>query len=159
MRTVASPALAGNILCVCCGGDAGRFAIGLALPGPGKSETPERVWENRKDFPYVPSPLARGEHFYFVNDAGFAGCYHARTGKRVWFERIAEGFHASPLAIDDKIYAASTAGDVYVLAAEPTYGLLARNELGEMIRATPAVADGRLYIRGARHLYCFGKGR
>src|SRR5262249_6646628 len=140
MRTVASPALVGDILCVCSGGDAGRFAIGLALPGAGNAG-PQRVWENRKDFPYVPSPLARGEHVYFVNDAGFAGCFHAPTGKRMWFERISDaGFHASPLLIDGKIYAANVAGDVYVLAAEPTYRLLAHNELGEVIRATPAVA-------------------
>jgi outer membrane protein assembly factor BamB len=160
MRTVASPALAGGTLCVCSGGDAGRFAIGLALPGPNDKGVPERVWENRKDFPYVPSPLTRGEHVYFVNDAGFAGCYHARTGQRVWFERLADGgFHASPLLIDGKIYASSIAGDVYVFAAEPTYRLLARNELGETIRATAAVANGRLYIRGDRHLYCVGKNR
>lgn len=159
MRTVASPALAGDTLCVCCGGDAGRFAIGLALPVAGKRETPERVWENRKDFPYVPSPLARGDHFYFVNDAGLAGCYHASSGKRAWLERLGDGFHASPLLIDDKIYAVSTAGELYVLAAQPTFRLLARSDLAETVRATPAVAEGRLYIRGARHLYCIGKGR
>ena len=71
MRTVASPALVGDILCVCSGGDAGRFAIGLALPGPGNTGMPQRVWENLKDFPYVPSPVTRGAHVYFVNDAGF----------------------------------------------------------------------------------------
>jgi outer membrane protein assembly factor BamB len=160
MRTVASPALAGDILCVCSGGDAGRFAIGLGLPGPGNGDVPKRIWENRKDFPYVPSPVARGEHIYFVNDAGFAGCYHAPSGKRVWFERLADtGFHASPLVIDGKIYATSIAGDVYVFAAESTFQLLARNELGEVVRATAAVADGRLYIRGEQHLYCIGKSR
>src|SRR5205823_3887582 len=104
--------------------------------------------------------LARGEHFYFVNDAGFAGCYEVKTGKRVWFERLADtGFHASPLLIGGKVYAAHITGDVYVFAAEPTYRLLARNELGETIRATPAVAGGRLYIRGEHHLYCIGKSR
>ena len=161
MRTVASPAQAGNILCVCSGGDSGRFAIGLALPGAGTTNAPQRLWDNRKDFPYVPSPLARGEYFYFVNDAGMAGCYHARTGKRVWFERLDDaGFTASPLVVSGKVYAASTAGDVYVFAAEPTFQLLARNELDEGIRATPAVADGRLYIRGEHHLYCIGnKGK
>jgi outer membrane protein assembly factor BamB len=160
MRTVASPALAGDLLCVCSGGDAGRFAVGLALPGPGKTDAPERVWENRKDFPYVPSPVTRGEHIYFVNDAGFAGCYHARTGARVFFERLADaGFHASPLLIDGKVYAVSIAGEAFVFAAEPTFRLLARNDLGEATRATPAIAGGRLYIRGARHLYCIGKQR
>jgi len=160
MRTVASPALVGDILCVCSGGDAGRFAIGLSLRGPGSADAPQRLWENRKDFPYVPSPVARGEHFYFVNDAGLAGCYHARTGNRVWFERLSTaGFHSSPLVIDGKVYVTNVAGTVYVFAAEPTFRLLARNELGEVVRATPAVADGRLYIRGERHLFCIGKSR
>jgi outer membrane protein assembly factor BamB len=158
-RTVASPALAGDVLCVCSGTSGGRFAIGLDLHSPSSTESPPRLWENRKDFPYVPSPLALGEHIYFVNDAGSAGCYHARTGKRVWFERLADSFYASPLLIDGKVYAASTAGDVYVFAAEPTFRLLARNALDETIRASPAVADGRLYIRGNRHLFCIGNSR
>jgi outer membrane protein assembly factor BamB len=158
MRTVATPALTGDVLCVCSGGDAGRFAVALALPGAGSAEAPRRLWQNRKEFPYVPSPVARREHFYFVNDAGFAGCYQSHTGKRVWYERLGDaGFHASPVVIDGKIYAADLAGAVYVLAAEPTFRLLARNELGESVRATPAVADGRLYIRGERHLFCIGK--
>lgn len=158
LRTVASPALLGSILCVTSGGDAGRYAVGLALPGAGKSDAPRRLWDNRKDFPYVASPLAHGDHIYFVNDTGFAGCYHARTGKRVWYERLADaGFHASPLLIDGLIYAPSTAGDIYVLAAEPTYRLLARNELAEVTRSTCAVAGGRLYIRGERTLFCIGK--
>src|SRR5262249_6890582 len=117
MRTVATPALVGDTLCVCSGGDAGRFTIGLGLPRPGSADAPQRVWENRKDFPYVPSPVARGEHVYFVNDAGFAGCFHAATGKRVWFERIADRFHSSPLLIDGKVYAITISGDVHVFAA------------------------------------------
>ena len=51
----------------------------------------------------------------------------------------------------------STAGDVYVFAAMPKFEVLARNELGEVIRATPAVADGRLYLRGGVHLCCIGR--
>jgi len=156
LRTVASPSLAGDILCVCSGGDAGRFAIGLNLRDP---DAPQRAWENRKDFPYISSPLARGEHIYFVNDTGIAGCYNARSGERVWFERIADSFYASPLLIDGKIYVITAAGDVFVLAAEPTFRQLARNALGEVVRATPAVADGKLYIRGERHLFCIGKSR
>jgi outer membrane protein assembly factor BamB len=157
-RTVASPTLVGDVLCVCAGGDAGRYAIGLDLKGATTKTPPPRLWENRKDFPYVPTPLAHGEHIYFVNDAGLAGCYHARTGKREWLERASDaGFHASPLLIDGKIYAANVAGDVYVLDASPMYRLIARNELGEVIRATPAVAGGRMYVRGERTLWCVGK--
>ncbi len=163
LRTVASSAFARGVLVACSGDGAGdRMAVGLALPGfaDAKNDTPARLWENSKDFPYVPCPLARGEHFYFVNDAGWAGCYNARTGKRVWFERLTEDrMTASPLLIDGKVYAVSEPGNVFVFAAEPQYRLLARNEVGERVRATPAVSDGRLYIRGERHLFCFGKGK
>ena len=158
MRTVASPALVGNVLCVCAGGDGGRFAIGLALPATSDEKTPKKAWENRKDFPYVPSPLAHGEHVYFVTDAGFAGCFRGDTGAKVWHERIpGAAFNSSPLLIDGHVYAISTTGDVYVFAAEPKFHMLSQNELGETIRATPAVAGGRLYIRGEKHLFCVGK--
>ena len=156
MRTVATPAMNGDILCVCSGSATGRMAIGLALPGSSGGML-QQLWENRKDFPYVPCPLTRGEHFYFVNDIGVAGCYEAKTGKRVWFERLGEGgFHSSPLLIDGKVYAISIPGDLYVFAAEPKFQLVGRSELGEPVRATPAVANDRLYVRGERHLFCIG---
>jgi outer membrane protein assembly factor BamB len=162
LRTVASTALSSDGVLIACSGDGSgdRFSAAVALPGAGKSAAPRSLWEStKKEFPYVPCPLAHGEHFYCVNDSGYAGCYEVRTGKRLWFERLAEEtFYASPLLIDGKIYAASDSGDVYVVAAEPKYRLLARNDLGgEHIRATPAVANGRLYVRGERNLFCIGK--
>ena len=117
------------------------------------------LWSNNKDFPYVPCLLTRGEHVYFVNDAGFAGCYEAKTGKRVWFERMESNVHftASPILIGDKVYAPSEEGDVFVFSATPdTYTLLAKNHLGDRLMATPAVANGRLYIREQNQLFCIG---
>ncbi len=159
LRTVASSVVSGDVLLACAGDGAGdRLSVGIALPVPGKSDAPQRLWDNRKDFPYVPCPLVRGEYFYFVNDSGYAGCYHAKSGKRVWYERLEDGrFSASPLLIDGKVYAFGESGEAYVFAAEPTYRLLAQNTVGEAVRASPAAADGRLYVRGARHLFCYGK--
>ena len=103
-------------------------------------------------------PLIKGEHVYFANDLGRAGCFVGKTGKKVWFETIDSAFYASPIMIDGNIYAASERGAVYVFPADPTeYQQLARNNLGETIRATPAVANGALYIRTEKHLYCIGK--
>src|SRR5207302_10033277 len=115
-----------------------------------------------KDFPYVPSLLFFQDHLYFVNDLGMAGCFEAKTGAKKWFKRITEpkiGFTSSPVLIDGKIYAADEEGEVYVLAATPTFNLLATNSLGERVRATPAVANQRLYIRGKDHLFCIGQGK
>ena len=129
------------------------YAISLSAKGVG-----EKVWQNKKDFPHVPCCLTSGAHIYFVNDRGFAGCFEAKTGKRIWLERLPDAtFISSPVLIDGKVYAASEQGDVFVFAASPTFKLLARNNLEETIRATPAVADGGLFIRGQRHLFCIGK--
>jgi outer membrane protein assembly factor BamB len=59
--------------------------------------------------------------------------------------------------IDGKVYAPSEQGDVYVFEAAPTYKLLAKNSLGEPVFASPAVANGRLYVRGRQHLFCVGR--
>lgn len=157
LRTIATPVVVEGILMFSSGDGGGdRQAYGVALPA--KDGLPKSIWQSKKDFPYVPSMLGRGSHLYFVNDLGFAGCYDAVKGERVWFERMPGAkFTASPVLVDGKIYACSEEGDVFVFAAEPAFKLLARNSLGEMVRATPAVADGRLYIRGATHLYCIGK--
>ncbi|MSU80353.1 MAG: hypothetical protein EXS16_19955 [Gemmataceae bacterium] len=158
LRTVASSTFANGILIACSGDGSGdRHMAAVALNGFGKEARPDQLWKNEKDFPYVTCPLTRGEHVYFVNDGGYAGCYVLKTGKKVWQERIPDAkFYASPLLINGCIYAASDQGDIYVIAAEPTaYKLLARNILGEQIMTTPAVANGTLYIRTKSHLYGF----
>ncbi len=155
LRTIGSSMVADGLLCVFAGDGGGeRHVCALDLDGA----APKIAWQSKKDFPYVPCCLSHGPHLYFVNDHGQAGCFEARTGKKVWFERLPDAtFSASPVLIDGKIYAASEQGDVFVLAADPTYALLARNALGELIRATPAVSDGRLFVRGQKHLFCISK--
>jgi outer membrane protein assembly factor BamB len=153
LRTTATPVLSDNIVIACSGdGNGPRHMVAVKL-----GTTPTKLWENLKDFPYVPTPLAWGKHVYFVNDKGSAGCYEIATGKRLWLERLAGEFSSSPVLIDGKIYAVNEDGEVFVIAATPTYQLLATNVLGEPVRATPAVADNRLYIRGKSHLFCIGK--
>jgi outer membrane protein assembly factor BamB len=158
LRTTGSPIAAHGMIFACSGDGGGpRHMVAVRLEGTGPATRPVLAWENKKAFPYVPTLLARGEHLYFVNDKGIAGCYVAKTGEPVWSERLGGSLVSSPVLIDGKIYAATEDGDVYVLAAEPTYRLLAKNTLGERVVATPAVADNRLFIRGQSHLFCIGK--
>lgn len=160
LRTIGAPVHVDGMLLACSGdGGGARQAAAVALNGSGKKAQPKQMWNNIKDFPYVPCVLNKGQHLFFVNDAGTAACYEIKSGKRLWQERIPDAaFTASPVMIDDKIYAASEQGDVHVFAADPAaFRPLAKNSLGERIRATPAVADGRLYIRTQTTLYCIGK--
>jgi outer membrane protein assembly factor BamB len=137
-------------------GDGVPGAVAIQPGGKGELSKSNLVWQNRRSLPYVPTMLSRGEYVYFVNDKGVAYCVEAATGKSMWEERLGAGMSASPILVNDKIYAAMEDGDVYVFAAEPTYKLLAKNSLGEPMSATPAVANHRLYLHTKTHLYCIG---
>ncbi|MCS7159697.1 MAG: PQQ-binding-like beta-propeller repeat protein [Gemmatales bacterium] len=158
LRTVASPILAqGLILATSGDGGGSRHAVALRPGDKGAVPDSHVVWENKRFLPYVPTLLARGEYVFFVNDAGIAGCIRAATGERVWMERLEGGgsFSASPILVGERIYAVSEEGEVFVFAARPTFRTLGRGRVGEQVFATPAVADGRLFIRGRQHLFCF----
>jgi outer membrane protein assembly factor BamB len=152
---VASPVAAAGLVVACAGdGDGSRHLIAVRPGGKGPASV---AWEDRKAFPYVPTPLALGDHLFSVNDAGVAACHVVATGEEVWSRRLGEPVTASPVLVDGKVYAAGEDGDVFVFPAATTFTLLAKNALGEPVFASPAVADGRLFIRGKEHLFCIGR--
>ena len=119
------------------------------------------LWEKRKgSFAYVPCMLVAGDLLFTVHDGtGTAGCYEAATGAEVWTQRLNGGFRSSPVLIEGNVFLANDDGDVYVFPASRRFESRARNKLGERVMASPAVADGRLYIRGKEHLFCIGRAK
>lgn len=123
------------------------------------------VWENDARL-YVPSLVIKDGYLYGVLDEGIAMCWQAATGEPMWKSRLGGTFSSSPVLVGDKIYVTNEAGDFFVFAADPTkFERLAKNQIGEEVLATPAIAAGRIYHRvahrdenGARQevLYCFG---
>ena len=115
------------------------------------------AWCQKKAAPYNPSFLVYGEYCYVLYDMGFFGCYDARTGKEIYErQRIGPGataFTASPWAYNGKIFCLSEDGDTFVIAAGPEFKLLGKNSLGEMCMATPAIANGSLFLRTESKLY------
>ncbi len=163
LRTVASPIAADGLVFATAGDGRGdREMIAVKLGGKGDVTRTHLAWEKNKNTPYVPTPLAHKGHLYVVNDDGLAACYVAKTGAEVWRERLDRNVgkvSASPVLIDGKVYAFDVRGNVFVFAASPTFELLARNAVGESVFSSPAVADGRLYVRGSKHLFCIGKAK
>jgi outer membrane protein assembly factor BamB len=158
LRTVGSPVAGAGLLFANSGdGSGARHTVAVRPGSKGADTSHNLVWEQKRDLPYVPCYLTRGTYLYSVTDKGMAGCREAATGKVVWHERLGGDVSASPLLIDGKVYACGEDGEVYVFAAEPTFRLLATNTIGEPITATPAVADGRLFIRGKNHLFCIAR--
>jgi outer membrane protein assembly factor BamB len=158
LRTVASPIYADGMIIASSGdGDGSRHTIAIKATGSEDGAGSHPVWEQSRTLPYVPTMLATGGHVYFVNDLGLAGCLVAKTGQTVWTQRLGGNFSASPILVDGKIYAANENGTVFVFPASSKFELLAKNEIGEAVVATPAVCDNRLLIRGQAHLFCIGK--
>jgi outer membrane protein assembly factor BamB len=126
----------------------------LTLPG-GKESSDAIVWSKQRGGVYLPSPLVYGEHLYTINNNGVMTVYTAKTGERVYQQRVGEGgsFTASPIAAAGRLYISTEDGDVYVVKAGAQYELLAKNPIGEPILATPALAGDSLIVRGAKHLF------
>jgi outer membrane protein assembly factor BamB len=105
---------------------------------------------------YVPSPIAAGDHFFVVSDVGYLSCLEAKTGKRLWAQRLGRHHSASPVSAGGLLYFPDDDGTTWVLKAGPKFEVVAKNPLGEECYASPAVAHGELFLRTVGHLYCVG---
>jgi len=131
----------------------------LTLP-EGKDSSEFIAWSKQRGGPYMPTPIVYGELLYTCSNQGVLTAYNAKTGERVYQERLGGtggAFTASPVASEGKIYLSSEDGDVFVVKAGPKYELLAKNPVGEVMMATPAISDGLLIVRTVSHLYAFGE--
>jgi outer membrane protein assembly factor BamB len=167
--TVPTPIIGGGLVIVTNGyrGVQPIFAIrpgargDISLKGDETSNA-SIAWSTKRGGPYMPTPLIYGEHLYVCLNNGTFAAYKLASGERLYQERLGGkggAFSGSPVAADGKIYLPSEDGDVFVVKAGPTYELLATNPVGEVLMATPAIADGTLYIRGLKHLVAIREAR
>lgn len=142
----------------------GRGGPTLAIrPGGRGNVTDTHVaWKAPKGSPFVPSPIVYRGQLYMVNDmAAVATSYEAETGEVLWQGRLGqarrEGFSASPVALDGKVFFTNDDGETFVLKAGPEFELLHVNRLGEKTLASPALVEGRWYFRTEDHLVAIGQ--
>ena len=136
-------------------------AIKLAEAKGDITDTPAIAWTYDRDTPYVPSPLLYGDVLYFLKgNTGVLSAFDAKTGKPHYALQRIEGVpnvFASPVGADGKVVILGQDGAAAVLKHGPTYEVLATNKLEDKFDASPALADGEIYLRGYRYLYCVGK--
>jgi outer membrane protein assembly factor BamB len=153
-RCVSSPIVAGGMVLVSCGqGGAGKLLIAARPDDKGVKE----VYRLEQSIPNVPTPVVAGDLLFLWQDRGIVSCYDLATGKQNYRERAGGDYHSSPVRIGNRIFGVSRNGDVVVLAADRQFQVLARNALNEACHATPAVANGRLYLRTEASLVCVGQ--
>jgi outer membrane protein assembly factor BamB len=143
------------------GGRGGIGAIAVKAGGRRDVTTTRRLW-TQKVGSRVPSPVLHEGHLYWVNDqGGMANCLKADTGEIVYQQRLpgAGLTYASAVAADGKLYVVTRQGGTYVLAAQPKFTQLARNQIEDdrsIFNASPAVDRGQLLLRSDQYLYCIG---
>ena len=140
--------------------NSGRASVlSIDLAGSGRRDENAIRWQYHKGFPLVPSPLLYEGLIYLLKGGGILTTLDPSTGDEVKVGRLREAidvYYASPVAGDGKIYTASEGGKVSVIEAGPEWSVLSTTDLDETIMATPALCDGRIYIRTERSLYAFG---
>lgn len=157
MRTVGSPIEAGGHIfgSTGSGGYSGNYIVAVK---PGSDAALAFSIKNGSNFkaPYVPCLIADGNLVFCMYDRGFASCIDAETGDIHWIQRTGAALSGSPVRVGDRIFCVDEDGVVLVFAASKEYRLLGKSELGEESRSTPAVANGRLYLRTYSHLISVG---
>jgi outer membrane protein assembly factor BamB len=117
------------------------------------------LWRESKQLPYVPSPLHYRGLLYLVKNGGILSCRDAETGRELNRGRLKDtgDYYSSPVAGDGKVYLLSRGGSLTVITAESKWKVLATADFGEESFATPALVDGRIYLRAGETLYCCGE--
>jgi outer membrane protein assembly factor BamB len=153
-QCIPSPVAVGNLLVAC----SGESTLAIKLDGATGDLTKSNVaWSNKKARAFLPSPVLYEGLVYLPLDKDFVLCLDAKTGKQHWKERLGDQFYASPVAGAGRVYIPAHEGIIRVVQAGPMFELLAENDLGEKVVASPALSNGQIFIRGEKHLFCIGE--
>jgi len=140
-----------------CGEGSGNNSVVALKPGDKNGAKPEVVYKvGKTSAPYVPSLINHGNLVFLWGDKGIVSCIDGATGNVHWRERVGGNFSGSPVRIGDRIVAISAEGEVVTLAAAKEFKVLSRIALDDVSRSTPAIADGRMYLRTQSKLYSVG---
>jgi outer membrane protein assembly factor BamB len=132
------------------------YAIRTDAAGDLNEKKDAIAWQQEKAGNYMQTPLIDGGLAYFCYDNGVFTVFELKNGERIYQQRLGggtSGFTSSPVAAGGKLYVTNEEGHTYVIGLGREFKILAENDLGEVVMATPAVSDGVLYIRGRKHLY------
>jgi outer membrane protein assembly factor BamB len=158
---MASPTFAEGLAIVPTGGREGVIVVSPA-DMQGNVQDPEVcAWVEMRDVPGIPSPIASDGIVYIFRSGGQLSAFDVQTGDRIYgperLQAVANAY-ASPVAAGDKLYFASRDGDVEVIRMGEEFESVQVNHFDDRFDASPAIADGELYLRGALHLYCIAAG-
>lgn len=145
------PTNAGGLIVLSRGYRSGPY-LAVRPGGRGDVSGSHVVWQTPTGAPYISSLVHDAGLIYMASDVGGVTVIDAATGQRVWQQRLNGIFSASPVAGDGKVYFVSETGEVIVIRSGREPAILATNDLGERLIASPAIAGGHLFLRSDSRL-------
>jgi outer membrane protein assembly factor BamB len=130
--------------------------VAVRPEGQGRLPPSAVVWKQRQATPDSSSPVLWKDLIFWITDNGLAQCHEAMTGELKWKERLPGDYKASPVAAEGRIHFLNLSGLCTVMAASPRFDRLAENKLKVDTIASPAISNGKFFLRGRKVLYCIG---
>jgi outer membrane protein assembly factor BamB len=156
-RAVSSPVLCGGrVLATCGAGNGDNLLTAVRVPDvaadaakvPGSVPAPPIDWTLDKSVaPYVPTPLVTPRGLFLWSDRGVVTKVDEATGEIRWRGRVGGNYFASPVSLGDAVLGISTDGEMVLVGTGDEFAILGQRPLEEVVRGTPAVADGRIVVR------------
>ena len=138
----------------------GTHLAGIKMGGSGDITKTHRLWTRKNTGCFVPTPAVSNGKIYILRDRGEVHCIDPKTGESHWeaaFPRSSSSFYGSPTVAGNKLYAPREDGVILVADISNGFKFLAENDMGERLVASLVPVANRLFIRGEKHLFCFGE--
>ncbi len=132
-----------------------RTLLAIKPDGQGDVSKTHVVWQSAKGAYYVPSPVCTDDYLFSTMTNGQVHCTEAATGNIVWIESLGKQY-SSPVLAGGLVYIPNDEGMITVIKPGPTFQAVAKNAMGEKMFASPAISNGKIYIRSFQHLFCIG---
>lgn len=130
-----------------------RNLVAVKPDGKGDVTNSHVVWQSREGAYYVPSPVCTEEYLFTTMTTGKVHCIEIATGKILWVEDLGMQY-PSPVLANGLVYMPNDEGLITVIKPGPRFEYLAKNSIGERMNASPAISNGKIYLRGYQHLFC-----
>lgn len=157
-RAVGSPVQFGDLVIANSGGVGGeKNAVAVRVSTDGATVAAKEAYRfKNSQAPHVPSPIVHNGRLFLWTDQGIVVCADAETGKKIWQARVGGNYFSSPICVNGLLYNHSVDGEMVVIGTGGTYELIAKNPIGELSHASPAVGDGKLFVRTVSRLIAIG---
>lgn len=130
-----------------------RTLVAVKPDGKGDVTNSHVAWQTREGAYYVPSPVCTDEYLFSTMTSGKVHCIDVATGKILWVEDLGIQY-PSPVLANGLVYMPNDEGVITIIKPGLRFEYIAKNSIGEKMFASPAISNGKIYLRGFQHLFC-----